>query len=367
MLDQMVLCGALALVGALLYYLPVMKGPDAFFGIPVSDEFYRGPVARMYLRAYWFLTALLVAGAISFLLGAPGKGLATPGTVLAAMLTAILGPMVPLVVIWRRLRSYEAKPATPEGLSEEPPGGKWRYVSPWVEVLLAAVLLMLVALTVWQYPNLPGRIPIHWNAAGQADGWAPRSPLPLAALLLMLGWMHVMLLTLLIGMAQTRVRLPAQRVEEYREARERYMRLWVHALNALRFSVVLIFGGIIWASLFGIERQAEGAAPPGMVLVWVATGFIFVALGWLVVKGLAVRREMREIAGPGSLESTAPTEGWVGGMIYYNRNDPAVWVEKRIGIGWTLNFAQPFAWVIMGLVIVVPLGIVVAMLLGAGK
>jgi uncharacterized membrane protein len=28
---------------------------------------------------------------------------------------------------------------------------------------------------------------------------------------------------------------------------------------------------------------------------------------------------------------------WLMGMIYYNRNDPSLWVEKRFGVGWTVN------------------------------
>jgi uncharacterized membrane protein len=37
-----------------------------------------------------------------------------------------------------------------------------------------------------------------------------------------------------------------------------------------------------------------------------------------------------------------------GGIFYCNPNDPAIWVEKRIGLGWTTNLARPAAWVILG-------------------
>ncbi|HBM4220466.1 TPA: hypothetical protein LWK36_002952, partial [Listeria innocua] len=35
---------------------------------------------------------------------------------------------------------------------------------------------------------------------------------------------------------------------------------------------------------------------------------------------------------------------WKAGVIYFNRNDPALFVEKRFGIGWTINTARPVAW-----------------------
>jgi uncharacterized membrane protein len=38
----------------------------------------------------------------------------------------------------------------------------------------AAVILATLAATLVAYPHLPGTVPVHWNAHGQIDGWAPR-------------------------------------------------------------------------------------------------------------------------------------------------------------------------------------------------
>ena len=38
---------------------------------------------------------------------------------------------------------------------------------------------------------------------------------------------------------------------------------------------------------------------------------------------------------------------WKGGLFYFNKNDPSIFVEKRFGIGWTLNFANPIGYVII--------------------
>lgn len=35
---------------------------------------------------------------------------------------------------------------------------------------------------------------------------------------------------------------------------------------------------------------------------------------------------------------------WVAGGFYVNRNAPRLFVEKRFGLGWTLNFAHSSAW-----------------------
>lgn len=35
---------------------------------------------------------------------------------------------------------------------------------------------------------------------------------------------------------------------------------------------------------------------------------------------------------------------WKGGIFYVNKDDPSVFVEKRFGVGWSVNFARPLAW-----------------------
>jgi uncharacterized membrane protein len=36
---------------------------------------------------------------------------------------------------------------------------------------------------------------------------------------------------------------------------------------------------------------------------------------------------------------------WRKGAFYWNPDDPAIFVPKRIGIGYTMNFANKWAWV----------------------
>jgi uncharacterized membrane protein len=41
------------------------------------------------------------------------------------------------------------------------------------------------------------------------------------------------------------------------------------------------------------------------------------------------------------------------GLIYFNRNDPRLWVPKIApSFGWTLNFANPYAYLMFAAIIV---------------
>lgn len=49
---------------------------------------------------------------------------------------------------------------------------------------------------------------------------------------------------------------------------------------------------------------------------------------------------------------------WRYGLFYVNREDESVWVPKRSGLGYTLNFAHPIAWLVLGLILLFPVVIV---------
>jgi uncharacterized membrane protein len=46
---------------------------------------------------------------------------------------------------------------------------------------------------------------------------------------------------------------------------------------------------------------------------------------------------------------------WKAGLVYHNPDDPAVWIEKRFGFGYTLNFARSGAWWFLAAVVGLPL------------
>ena len=48
---------------------------------------------------------------------------------------------------------------------------------------------------------------------------------------------------------------------------------------------------------------------------------------------------------------------WKAGLIYLNRDDPAIMVSARFGVGWTFNVANPMSWLIIAGILAVPAGL----------
>jgi len=50
-----------------------------------------------------------------------------------------------------------------------------------------------------------------------------------------------------------------------------------------------------------------------------------------------------------------PDECWKLGQFYYNPQDPALLVERRVGLGYTFNFANRLSWLMLGVLAFIPI------------
>jgi uncharacterized membrane protein len=58
---------------------------------------------------------------------------------------------------------------------------------------------------------------------------------------------------------------------------------------------------------------------------------------------------------PARRDDHTPDRCWKAGIFYVNPADPALFVEKRLGIGYTLNFGNPWSWIVLASVILIPI------------
>jgi uncharacterized membrane protein len=101
--------------------------------------------------------------------------------------------------------------------------------------------------------------------------------------------------------------------------------------------------------------------------------FLLLVLGLLIVAAILLflppRRSQDRERAPADLPS--PSTGyrdderyWLGGVIYYNRDDADLFIPKRSGLGWTVNFAHPGGKLILAFMLLLILLPVILLLLG---
>ena len=177
-------------------------------------------------------------------------------------------------------------------------------------------------------PMLPEPVPTHFNALGQANGWMPKAILP---------W-PIFGLPLLVYLAFSITAWALARSQQD-PARAR-----VAAVQPLR--------GFLGLGIPAL--MAGGLAVPlhGLVCLYAGVAALL-ALG--LVGTVLTIREAKNLLGE---QPDAAHYRW--GVIYVNPEDPRLWVEKRLGVGWTINYAHPAAgW--MTLLLLLPVIVVLVL------
>jgi uncharacterized membrane protein len=207
---------------------------------------------------------------------------------------------------------------------------KPRIFSRW-DLLAVAGGCGLWAFYQWVLPLLPDPVPTHFDVAGRADGWTPKEHLHLVVFgLPLFAW----LLLLVIGSLSARACKDPEKAH-------------LQAFFPMRGWLPLGFCALMAAAL-AIPLNGLGVLRYG-----VAAMLLCLALGMVYLL-----REMQAY-----LQTQPDAHHFRGGGVFYNNpEDSRLWVEKRIGIGWTLNYARPAAWWITAAFLLIPVGAVGVML-----
>ena len=187
----------------------------------------------------------------------------------------------------------------------------------WAVAGLAGLLVHYARLL----PRLPDRVPTHFNVAGIPNGWTPKTYLPLVVFAAPVG---IWLLLFLFGAVAAAAKKESAQVH-------------LPALQALRgfltFGMSFLLGSCLSMALWGMPALCTG----------LVVFFIFLGLG-LFSMIRAVRIHMPHVDHP---------DHYRRGLFYVNPSDDRLWVPKRIGVGWTLNYARPAAYWITAFILLV--------------
>jgi uncharacterized membrane protein len=121
---------------------------------------------------------------------------------------------------------------------------------------------------------------------------------------------------------------------------------WHRQYTALSAKALL---GLAWAIDLGLMGSSllmwTGTATPLAPLVIVLP--VLAAVVAAVVAMARHNREPLEGERDTGLTHRDDDKYWRGGLVYVNREDQALMVPRRFGLGWTLNFGNPRAVILL--------------------
>ena len=343
---------ALSILAAVAHwFVPRLTRPDLYFAATVAPGFRDSPEGRFILHRY--RQGLIGVSALAL-------------SVLAALILTRAFPLEALALLlqfsayfglfYRARRAVLPHRVLPTTVREAQliehgrriPGG-WAVASgPF------ALLAACAAYVGMHWGHIPARLIVHWGAQGQPVRWAPRSFDSVFFPLLNAGAILAALTLLLYGIAHWLRPIYATGPLATRESR--FRRTMSIALLAVQYSIAALFS---WITLRPLLPASYQRPPSAVALLPGLTAIAFVViLMWLGQGGSRTRSAHRQE--PGSTKPAGDrTEDrfWKLGVFYFNRDDPAVIVEKRFGLGYTMNFAHPMAWAIIGLLLLIPIAV----------
>ena len=386
LVDTMIVVGLVLLAflvpatGGLLAATPWLMRRNECFAVTVPAGKQNDPrlmaLKRSYTKTMVMVTVLfsLVAGAPIVLALLEGAGSATVNEALFTT-CLLVGVLAPLLVSFALMLKYrrqvqaikvqerwfaERQQAVALVVEEDVP----RPLSLAWNLLYVPVLLVAVGLALALYPLMPEEIPMHWNLAGEVDSVMPKGPGVIG---------FPALLTVFMAACMTFSHWSILRSKRPTDPKAPATSAFAYGMFARAQSIMLVVTGLAVTTVIAVGfllLAAEVVAMEVFLAVTLAIVLLVVAanVAISVVYGQAGSRLYARIQGMSAdgLQTFDDDEHWILGIFYYNRDDAALFLPERFGIGWTVNLARPAVWALIGGFVVLCVAFVAAIFVVTG-
>jgi uncharacterized membrane protein len=326
-------------------FMPYLTRKEIIFGVRIpshmrkSEEIKR--VLKAYIRNYLLSTGLITLLLIILFIKVQNLGIYLLGV--AMLIVLLLGNYL---ICHRALKRAKSKSRWMEGYQETSVmdigfSNRQTLVSSWWFCVPLGMILFQILLVFHCYDSLPDRIlfPLHHDINGRFDQWVPKSYstllIPAAMSILFTGLFFI----IYKAIGWSKQQLTAENPEESK------IRI---GLFRLRWSGFIVFCNITFLlpislgllQLTGILDTASGL--PYIVSVISIVVIISGRFGLSLFTGQGGSRIKLE-GEPGLPEHKIDRYDdnyWKFGLIYFNPQDPIIFLERRFGIGWTINFGN---------------------------
>ena len=227
------------------------------------------------------------------------------------------------------------------------PGGWFVQLAPFA--LLVATGAYLQA----RWAEIPPRFPVHWGIDGQPNGWSTRTPMGVYGPLLVGA-----AIIAIVAASSYAIRHASRLVQSSNAGR-------IAHEFAHRMGIFLLALEFFLAAIFSFVGLLPLTGSPSIKIVLIAVVAFLVALMFLIAWAAKASAELASdlrARSDASVDGGAPDQVWKLGVFYYNPDDAALFVEKRFGVGYTLNFAHPSAWICMIVVLLLPVAVLLVIL-----
>jgi uncharacterized membrane protein len=234
------------------------------------------------------------------------------------------------------------------------------YTHTWLEALILILTIGPLVLLMSAYPGMPDQIPVHFNITGEPDGWARKSLGSAFFAPALSVYLQAVFLLIKYDMVHAKMILPEESTEEVLRYKEQFLKTNAQLFDLVRVSCALL---LAMTALLPVNKSlgevASNMLALASTLIWIGPALLVGGLSYFIWRLLRIKRDL-EVLSPGSnAPCSVDDQYWrQGGLVYKNPEDPAVMIEKLVGLGYTYNMASRGVYWRLAILVGVPLFVV---------
>ncbi|ACO86296.1 DUF1648 domain-containing protein [Clostridium botulinum] len=232
-------------------------------------------------------------------------------------------------------------------------------ISPLCFLIPILIILITIFINIKAYPNLPNKVATHWDFNGNVNGYQNKSTFLIYQMPLMELFITSIFFLCYKIIGWSKKQISVVNPEESKTRNKLFRRI---------LSIYMTFSAIamtIFLSIinFQIMKVIDINDKYMMYFSLIFTLSIIIAtilLGVKVGQGGSNLKLNYKNDNKNNLINKDDDDHWIlGNTIYYNKEDPSLFIEKRVGIGWTINAGRPLGLIIyISLILIIIVSII---------
>nr|WP_026770965.1 DUF5808 domain-containing protein [Sediminibacillus terrae] len=368
-MDALVIAGIFVVcllpVFIVVMFTPYLTRKTESFGVYVPEEIYNDPrlkkMRRMYVYSTGIVSFLVMIGSFTVVQSLEGEEQISLAIACGLVVYSVVSFLVYLV-FHRKMKKLKAESKWTEQKPQQVTidlhfQQKQLTVTNWWFAIPYLLSFLTLLLTISFYEQIPERIPMQYNFSGEVTNWADKSYRSMLMMPIMQVYLTSLFLFINTMISKAKQQLNAANPEKSMEQNIRFRRRWSGYIIVSGTALTLLFAFTQISFIFPVNTQLLTIVPIFLSGAMVA-GAIFLAFN----TGQGGSRIKTGTDKQGDAIDRDDDRHWKLGQFYFNPEDPALFLEKRFGVGWTINFARPLAWTV--LIVIILLAVAIPWLLG---
>lgn len=208
--------------------------------------------------------------------------------------------------------------------------------SAWWFSISFIIIALCVIVNIVNYPNLPYKFPTHWGLDGKPNGYSIKSYSSVFLMPLIQLFMVTIMFLSYKSIGWSKREINPNSPEESKIRNLKFRRIWSIYIIVINYVMLFIFtiGDLQTMQIINPDNRM---ILPFVLIISFGITAVSIIISIKVGQGgskLKIESENKV----NDIDVRDDDRFWkLGNTIYYNKDDPSVFVEKRFGVGWTVN------------------------------